>query len=449
MSVLRRVLWGEGVFLRPQHFQQQDGFHEARLARCLAMQHAHPWGVQALAVDREALAGGLLSLDRLDLVFQDGTFFEAPAQEPLPRARRLDDIPNLGLDATVHACLPLLNAFGGNCATAEEVPGRPVRFHLERSQVADLFTDALEADVTVMRAHLRLMLDAENRDGHYTVPIARLLRDGTGSWTLDEAFVPPVAAIQGAPPLPAMLKRLLDILRVKSRALAAAHRERARSVMEYGTSDIASFWLLHTVNRAYPLLNHCLAFPRTHPEELYKALAQLAGELLTFSSTLTLADVPAYRHEDLTGTFQQLDLLLRELLETVISNRYVLIPLLDTRPSFHVGRLESDRLLEGCDFYLSVAGDRPAAELLEAVPLKFKVGSPDDVEKILNSALPGVGLHPVAQTPAAVPVRIGNHYFALEPSGPIFERMLKARSVCIYVPQSLPGLKLELIAVFR
>ena len=317
MSVLRRVLWGEGVFLRPQHFQQQDGFHEARLARCLAMQHAHPWGVQALAVDREALAGGLLSLDRLDLVFQDGTFFEAPAQEPLPRARRLDDIPNLGLDATVHACLPLLNAFGGNCGAPGEPPGRPVRFHQERTLVPDLFTDALETELTVLRAQLRLMLDVEDRDGYLSVPIARLARDASGAWSQDDAFIPPLVAIQGSPPVLALLRRLLDILKVRSRALAAAHRERARSVMEYGTSDIASFWLLHTVNRAHPLLDHFLAFPTAHPEEVYKALAQLAGELLTFSSALTLAEVPPYRHEHLTGTFQLLDALLRELLETV------------------------------------------------------------------------------------------------------------------------------------
>ena len=54
-----------------------------------------------------------------------------------------------------------------------------------------------------------------------------------------------------------------------------------------------------------------------------------------------------------------------------------------------------------------------------------------------------------AQTPAAIPVRVGNHYFALEPQGAIFERMLRARSICIYVPQTLAALKLELIAVFR
>lgn len=449
MSRTHRILWGEGVFLRPQHFQQQDLFQEARIAQCLAFTHAHPWGVEALELDREALPGGLLSLGRLEVAFQDGTFFRAPSGDPLPAARRLDDIPGLGVETLAYACLPLLEPFGGNCLEPGLSRGRPVRFHLERAQVADLFTDALESEVTVLRTHVRLMLGPEDRDGHLSVPIARLARNSAGAWTVDEAHIPPVAGIGGAPPILALLKRLLDILKVRSRALTASHRERARSVMEYGTSDIASFWLLHTVNRAHPLLDHFLAFPRTHPEEVYKALAQLAGELLTFSSALTLADIPPYRHLDLTATFGRLDTLVRELLETVISDRYVRIPLLETRASFRVGRLDSDRLAEGCDFYLSVRAERPAAELLEAVPLKLKVGSPDDVEKILNSALPGVALHHVARTPAAVPVRVGNHYFALDPSGPIHHRMVASRSICIYVPQSMQPLDLELIAVFR
>ena len=449
MSRTHRILWGEGVFLRPQHFQQQDLFQDDRLRRCLGFTGAHPWGVEAVELDRAALAGGVLGVARLDLTFQDATFFEAPGREPLPLARCLDDIPGLGAETLVHACLPVFDAFGGNCAGLGEPPGRPVRFQMERAQLADLYTEALESEVSVLRTQVRLMLDPENRDGHLALPVARLARDSAGAWSVDDGFVPPLAAIRGAPPVLALLKRLLDILRVKSRVLAAAHRERARSVMEYGTSDIASFWLLHTVNRSFPLLDHLLAHPQAHPEEVYKALAQLAGELLTFSSSQTLADIPGYRHEDLTTTFQQLDTLLRGLLDTVISNRYVVIPLQDTRPSFHLGRLDSDRLAEGHDFYLSVSGDRPAAEILEAVPLKFKVGSPDDVEKILNSALPGVSLQHVARTPAAVPVRVGNHYFALDPAGPIFERMLKSRSICIYVPHSLPPLKLELIAVLR
>jgi type VI secretion system protein ImpJ len=44
-------------------------------------------------------------------------------------------------------------------------------------------------------------------------------------------------------------------------------------------------------------------------------------------------------------------------------------------------------------------------------------------------------------------VRPGSHYFAVEARGPLYERMLKAQSMMIYVPGGVRELKLELIAV--
>lgn len=448
MSTFNRILWGEGLFLRPQHFQQQALFHEQSLSQVLRQVHGNPWGVRRVALDVDALRGGQIRLETLEVVFQDGTQVEAPSRNPLPLARNLAEIPQVGTQTIVYACLPVLNAFGGNCAADAAAASRPPRYLLDREMAPDLYTSALEAELTVLHANVRLLAEEENRDGHACVAVARIVRNASGSWDVDGGFVPPLVDISGSPYLAMQARRLLDILQVKSQALAASHRERVKSVVEYGTSDIASFWLLHTVNRTFPLLRHCAATP-THPEALYRLLAQFCGELLTFSSELTLADIPVYDHAHPTAVFDRLDSLIRELLETVVSNRYTVIPLANTKPSFFVGRLDSERLVENVDYYLSIAGERPTTEVLEMAPLKLKAGSPDDVEKILNSALPGVRLVHASQTPAALPVRVGNHYFILEPQGQIFERMKKARSICIYVPQALLDLKLELYAVFR
>lgn len=448
MLRVNRILWGEGMFLRPQHFQQQELFTEQAISQVLRQIHAHPWGVRNVDIDADALRAGQLRVNTLDLVFQDGMHVSAPGAEPLPAARNLADIPQLGTETRVFACIPVLNAFGGNSCDAQTTTPRPARFASEQVAVPDLYTNALETEITALRANVRILIEQENRDGYQCIPIARLCKNATGVWIVDEAHVAPLITLDGSAQLGIMMRRLLDILLVKSQALAGAHRERVKSVVEYGTSDISSFWLLHTVNRTFPLLNH-LSRSGAHPEALYALLAQLCGELMTFSSSLSLSDIPSYDHQNLTQVFGKIDTILRELLETVISNRYAIIPLINTKPSFFVGRLESERLIENVDFYLSVSSEMPAAQLLDTAPMKLKVGSPDDVEKILNSALPGARLAHAAQTPSAIPVRVGNHYFAIEPQGQIFERMIKARSICIYVPQTLLELKLELIAVFR
>lgn len=449
MVQAHRVLWGEGMFLRPHHFQQQAQFLEQSIATHLRTARQHPWGVRQITLDEDGLQHGLLRVDRLSLIFQDGLAIDAPSTDPLPLARNLTELKQLGVKTRVYACLPLLNAFGGNTIEPGAASPRPPRFNNERITVGDLYTQSQEAEVTALRANVRLMLEEENRDGHLAIPIAQISKNATGTWQIDADYIAPAVMLQGAAPLNALIRRLLDILLVKSQALTATHRERSGKVMEFGTSDIASFWLLHTVNRNFPLLNHFARHSEQHPEDLYLALAQMAGELVTFSSSRTLNDIPPYQHDQPGPVFTALDTLIRELLGTVISTRFSVIPLASTKSSFYVGQLESDRLIENVDYYLSIQSEMPIAQITETVPFKLKVGAPDDVEKILNSALPGVKLIHAPQAPAALPVRVGNHYFAFDPHGQIFDRMLKSRSICIYVPQALAELKLELIAVFR
>jgi len=83
------------------------------------------------------------------------------------------------------------------------------------------------------------------------------------------------------------------------------------------------------------------------------------------------------------------------------------------------------------------------------VPMRFKVGAPEDVDKLVLSAMPGVPLSYTPQVPPAVPVKPGAVYFALQTRGSLYDRMLQARSIAIYAPAGIPELKLDLIAVTR
>lgn len=448
MSQVRRILWGEGMFLRPQHFQQQFLFLEQCLTRRLQLSGRHGWGVVHCALDEQALKTGQIRADALSVLFRDGTLYQAPESAVLPLSRDLGSLPQVGVETTVYACLAEMQPYGGN-TRSDETSARPTRFFSSQQEVADLYTQALEASLTILEPDVRLMVEEENRDGYSAVPLCKIGKDATGQWQIVSGYLPPLVSIDGSSQLQQMLRRLLEILLVKSQALAGGHRERANKVMEFGPSDVGSFWLQHTVNHNFARLNHLAQSRPLHPEELYQALSEFCGELLTFSSTYDLASIPAYRHEQLGEVFATLDRQIRELLDTVISARHLVIPLHSPKQSFFIGRLESDRLLEGADFYLSVQSEQPASQIIDNVPLKFKIGAPDDVEKILHSAMRGVALIHTPQTPSAIPVRMGNHYFALEPQGSIYQRMLQSRSICIYVPETLANLSLELIAVFN
>ena len=59
----------------------------------------------------------------------------------------------------------------------------------------------------------------------------------------------------------------------------------------------------------------------------------------------------------------------------------------------------------------------------------------------------GIRITHLPQVPAAIPVRPGCYYFELESKSPLYERMLKSQSICIYAPSGLSELELELFAL--
>src|SRR5690606_28615844 len=143
-------------------------------------------------------------------------------------------------------------------------------------------------------------------------------------------------------------------------------------------------------------------------------LLRLAGGLLTFSRSHTLADLPSYQHEQPEACFERPFEIVRALLDTVISARYFKIALTDVKPSIHLGRLDSQPIDEQSASHCGVSAARPASELVQSVPVRFTVAAPDEVAKCVLAAWPGVKLAPTARVPGAIPVRPGAQYFAIE-----------------------------------
>lgn len=474
VSMPSKVLWGEGLFLRPQHFQQQDRYHEARLNQTACALHPYCWGVRRLAVDLDALRNDVLRIDELSLLFPDGEVYRAPGGDPLPLPVRLGELPGAPQTVTFHAALPSLKTHGENCAIGDdgfEPPDAPtMRYGRHERETQDLYTQAADAPVTYLRKTLRLVPDSEALEAYESFPLLRLRRVATGGFEVDPGFIPPsmsIDAVSGqSAGLHTGLARLMEKLLAKVNALYGDLREPSRNVVEIRGGDVSSFWLLHTASAGYAALAHFLHHRELHPERLYGALLALAGGLMTYSRSYRLEDLPSYVHADPGPQFARLDGIIRDLLDTVISSRYFTIALHKDRPNYYLGALDSGRINLQTTLYLAVAADMAALKLVEAVPLQFKIGAPEDVDKFVLSALPGVKLVHAPQVPAAIPVRPDTYYFVLENRGALYESMLKSQSISVYVPgghgpggpapgghaaaHTAPGirdLRLELIAV--
>ncbi|RKG29631.1 type VI secretion system baseplate subunit TssK [Acinetobacter tianfuensis] len=453
MFKAEKILWGEGLFLRPQHFQLQDAYHEQRLNHTIRATVPFSYGIQHLEFDETRLGTYQLALNKIEMIWQDGEIYHAPARDLLPEPIQLDEL-NLRGEMQIYLALPVLQPNKKNVSFDQQTQSS--RYHSSLTETHDLFTDASSAEITLLQRRAELKLfelshePAQQLDGYLYLPIGRIKRQSSGNFILDLQFIPPILHIHACDSLLTSLKRTLQVIQAKIKTIQENNRENAQKLIEFRSGDIVSFWLVNALNTAHATLNHLLQYPHIHPERLYFELLRLTGSLLTFSTAYEIDQLPQYKHHNLRECFDQLDLILRDLLDTIISNRYISIALKETRPSYWLGSLESDKITRDTRMYLAVSsGTMPAHDIISYVPLRFKVGSTVDVEQRVMAALPAVNLQHLMQVPTAIPVRSGVTYFEVEPNGELYQRMLESESICIYIPAGFQDISIELIAVMN
>ena len=84
MSWYSKVVWSEGLFLRPHHLQQSDRYLENLVENRVRHVTPYPWGFSDLEIDRDLAQQSKFGLRRAAGIMPDGTPFDMPADSPLP-----------------------------------------------------------------------------------------------------------------------------------------------------------------------------------------------------------------------------------------------------------------------------------------------------------------------------------------------------------------------------
>lgn len=444
MTHVQKPLWTKGVLLSQQQLQMQDRFFEERIAFGVGALSFCPWGFGGLTLDHEALAAGSLAVLEASGIFPDGLAFAMPEADSLPPPKPLDSHWT-GDRESLDLFLGIPEARPGERQVSLSEADRGTRYLAEVVLRRDENTGLSEKPVQFARKNLRILADDEGLDGHVLLPLTRVTRSGAGQFEFHPEFVPPVLDIGASEYLLSLTRRLVEILSARSGALSGTRRQRGRGLADFGVSDVANFWLLYTINTHLPGFRHFYERRRGHPSLLFETMLELAGALTTFSASVDPRSLPAYEHGALGERFTELDRTLRELLETVVPEHHVTLPLREVEPSVHATAIDQDRYLGATDLFLAVAADLKPEELQRRVPQLLKVSSGDQVRRLIQQALPGTALEPLPRPPASLPVKLGFQYFRIERSGDAWNAIAVARNLAVYAPLELPNPRFELV----
>jgi type VI secretion system protein ImpJ len=446
MKQLQPVIWMKGTFLSPQHLQTQDRFLENVLRFQVEALSFQPSGFTALQINQEALAGGSLALAAASGIFPDGLMFDIPNSDPPPPPVQLADYFEPDSDSVdVYLAIPQHRERGLNVSLAHRE--YDTRYLAETTLLRDENSGLAEKPVQVARKNFRLLVGSAIQEGVSALRVATVKRTAAGTLQIDPRFVPPVLDIAVSDYLMSIARRLVELLAAKSTLLSGTRRQKNLSLAEFGTADIANFWLLYTINHHFPALQHIFETRRGHPERLFSAMLSLAGSLTTFSTQVHPRDLPKYRHDFPSECFTELDEKLRFLLETVVPSNFVSLPLKLIQPSIYATSISDDKYLQNTRLYLAVSAEMAEADLIARVPYLIKVCSANHIEHLVKQALPGVPLMHVTRPPSAIPVKLNCQYFSLNQSGPAWEAIVRSRNLAAYVPADFPLPQLELIVL--
>ena len=444
MTRLQPVIWTKGTFLSPQYLQLQDRFLENVLQFHLESLSFRPYGFRSLQIGQELLAAGIFAITRGSGILPDGLLFDIPASDGAPAHKPLADCfepDQTSLD--LYLAVPQYRDHGLNVAPSARQGG--ARYRAEIELFRDENTGLSEKPVQIARKNLRILVEGDSLEGYSSLRVARVRRSETNTFALDPRFVPPLLDFLASDYLASIARRLVEILSARSSAISGVRRQKNQSLADFTAADIANFWLLYTVNTAFPAFRHLFETRGGHPEALYSAMLSLAGALTTFSTNIHPRDMPFYDHDDLGACFTALDEKLRLLLETVVPTNFVSLPLKLVQPSIYATPIDNDKYLANTKMYLAMSAETSQAEIVGKAPQLVKVCSANHLEHLVRHALPGVPLAYVASPPSAIPVKLNYQYFSLNQSGVAWEAIQRARNLAAYVPAELPNPQLELI----
>ena len=442
MSRHNRVIWREGMFRRPQHFQQHDRYIEGLVEGRCARLRPYAWGLYDLQLDKELLAQGKLVVTVCRGVFPDGTPFNVPDEDDPPPPL---DVPENTKNAKVFLALPVRQRSAEEMTDSDDVDS-PARCLTDEVTVRDYNVgDDSDAEVLTGKLRLQLLLEKDERGAHTTIPLTRITEvRADKNVTLDDKFLASCLDCRAVPRLHGFVKEVHGLLRHRAEALAA----RITQAGSGGASEVADFMILQTVNRQEPLFTHLVDMTGLHPEDLYRIGTQTAGELATFASKQRRpTPLPPYRHDDLEATFEPLMASLRASLSMVIEQNAIAIPLKEHKYGIRVAVLTDRTLLDSASFVLAANADMAADLLRRRLPAQSKIGPVEKIRQLVNLALPGIILRPLPVAPRQIPYHAGFTYFELDRSGELWGELKTSGGFAFFVGAEFPGLTLEFWAI--
>lgn len=294
--------WTDGVFLRPQHFQQVQQANAAARSSDRALALPYAYGLYLAEIDETALENQCLSVKRLQAVLPGGAEVNLPvnaAAEPLDLSAAVSSGEQ---HISVYMALQPLREGEANTGDA---PG--MRFAPVPHNCPDLNAGGMEHALMFRRLRVLLSTQAEELPGYEKMPLMRLVcrrsRDGRPDLHIDREFVPPCLTMSAAPELQSRVQALVQHLEHVCINIHTALTARDMQTAESAPLRLEKTAKLAAIQGSLAALHQLEALPACPPVTVYTELCRLMMVLAAYRPQETWPFPETYLHDDCLPRF--------------------------------------------------------------------------------------------------------------------------------------------------
>ncbi|PHM60147.1 hypothetical protein Xish_03292 [Xenorhabdus ishibashii] len=436
-----KVIWAEGMFLRPHHFQQAEKYLEAYIRDWGTAQNPYYWGFLTLELDQELLTQGKVSLSSASGIFPDGTPFSFDAANA-PTPLQLGENPS---DSRVVLALPTRQR-GKEEVIFSEKSDSLARFVSFEAEVNDFNAMSVgNATIQFGKMRLRLMLESDLTPEWIALGLVYVMnKTNDKKLYLDSQFIPPLLNCHANLQIKSFINQIQDLLEQRRQQIS----HRLLQLGRYNDSEIMDFLLLSLLNRYSGQMHHMQSLSLLHPERLFNEWLQFATELATFSQRrVPEKNLPLYDHDNLTQCFNQLMFQLRQGLSIILEEQAIQLPLTEYSHGLNIATLPDANMIHTFSFILAIHADVTNDILMNKFPAQMKIAPVGRIRELVQLQLPGILLRTMPSVPRQIPWHSGYVYFELEKEGDLWKQMEKSSGFALHLAGGFPGLRIEFWAV--
>ena len=442
MAGTNQVVWSEGLFVRPHHFQHQQRYVEELVRTGIQGVDAYQSGFTNLVLDESALGQGKIKIESASGYMPDGTAFDMPGGDPVPSILSLEEGKVDG--EIVYFCLPIRTAgIAEYCLPGQKADA--ARYVSSPLTIRDAtLNDGSDETIETAKVQISLKLGSEDLSSYVRLAAFQIKgRSAEGQLRLNHDFCPTVIWVSASPALRELADKYAGIVKQRAKNVA----ERIGQPTQGGVADVQDFMMLLVLNRLGENFSLLADTKGLHPRLLFQELRIAEAELMTFAGTRLPSELSKYEHDEQTRCFSRLKESLDHALNLPLESKAEPIALEQGQFGLFTARVPSGDVVRRSTFVLAVKAAVPTDKLRQEFPAQVKIGSVNRMRSLISLSLPGVRLRDLPVAPRQLPYHAGYIYFEFDRQGDDWTAILSSSSLSIQVSDRFDDLKIQLWAI--